>query len=78
MAQFSFSFCPESCRAAEHRHYLPPAASQQETHRKTSRKSTLESRIKVCLYVMKRNAISMGMLYILETKHLPILEKKML
>lgn len=39
MAQFSFSFCPESCRAAEHRHYLPPAASQQETHRKTSRKA---------------------------------------
>lgn len=37
MAQFSFSFCPESCRAAEHQHCRSPAASQQGTHRKHSR-----------------------------------------
>lgn len=37
MAQFSFSFCPESCRTAKHRHCLPPTVRQQETHRKTSR-----------------------------------------
>lgn len=39
MAQFSFSFCPESCRTAKHRHCLPPTVRQQETHRKTSRKA---------------------------------------
>lgn len=33
MAQFSFSFCPDFCRTTEHRHYLPPAASKQGTHR---------------------------------------------
>lgn len=37
MAQFSFSFCPKFSRTAEHRHYLPPAASKQGTHRKHSR-----------------------------------------
>lgn len=58
MAQFSFSFCPESCRAAEHRHYLPPAASQQETHRKTSRKDPvwMPLRDNVCSERKAKNA----------------------
>lgn len=58
MAQFSFSFCPESCRAAEHRLYLPPAASQQETHRKTSRKAPVRMPLRdnVCSERKAKNA----------------------
>lgn len=37
MAQFSFSFCLDFAGPTEHRHYLPPAASKQGTHRKHSR-----------------------------------------
>lgn len=58
MAQFSFSFCPESCRTAKHRHCLPPTVRQQGTHGKTGRKAPVRMPLRdnVCSERKAKNA----------------------